>query len=513
MTACTPLLELHDVSVRFEARGRAAVETPKLSLVVNAEEAVALIGASGSGKTQAMYAVMGVLEPNARAEGAIFFRGRELLGLEQGELNRIRGVSISMIFQDPGAALDPMLPVGRQIGDVIRYHRTLPRASLAERIKSLLQWVGLEQEGVLPETFPHQISGGQRQRVMIAMALSNDPAIIIADEATSALDAIAQQRVVRLLVKLKAELGIAVLFVTHDLNLARVLADRVYVTGGGAAEDGNSRATPSETRVRPEPASAGDGVPVLEAVNLSARHEEGFGVSGLSFALERGRTVCLVGASGSGKTTAARALLRLMPSGGSVRFRGRELPPPSTGAMRFLRRHIQMVFQDPFTSLSPRMTVEELVSEGLREFEPGLSRDAVRRRVLEMLAEVGLDENLLHRRPSGLSGGQRQRVAIARAAILHPDVLVLDEPTSALDRQSGEKIWTLLERLRIATGMSYVLITHDVIDIARHHADWILVMKDGAVVEQGAPETILERPAHAYTRELIDAARCMRLPA
>jgi len=524
-----PVLSLRGLSVRFDTETGPVEAVKGVDLDVHAGETVAIVGESGSGKSQTMMAVMGLLARNGRAEGSVRYRGEEILGLEPSALNRYRGRKISMIFQEPMTSLDPLYRVGDQIAEPLMRHAGLSRAAALRRAAELLDLVHIPDPQRRLSFYPHELSGGQRQRVMIAMALANDPDILIADEPTTALDVTVQARILALLSELKQRLDMAIVFITHDLGIVRRFADRTYVMKGGeVVESGPTQtlfdrprhdytrmlidAEPTGRKQPPPPGSP----TVLTAENVQvvfAQREGLFGrrrhelraVDGVDLTVRRGETIGIVGESGSGKSTLGRALLRLVPAAGIVRYEDRALMPLDRAAMRPLRRHMQLVFQDPFGSLSPRLTAGEIVTEGLLVHEPGLTRAERDRRAAAAFEEVWLDPATRHRFPHEFSGGQRQRIAIARAMILKPALVVLDEPTSALDRSVQKSIVELLRHLQQKHGLAYVFISHD-LAVVRALADEIMVMKSGKVVERGPVAAIFDNPREAYTRELIAAA-------
>jgi oligopeptide transport system ATP-binding protein len=472
---------------------------------------------------------MGLLASNGAASGSVRYRGQELLGMSQSALNRIRGVKITMIFQEPMTSLDPLYRVGEQISEPLVQHGGLSRAAARDRAIELLRLVQVPHAEQRVDSYPHELSGGQRQRVMIAMALANDPDILIADEPTTALDVTIQAQILDLLKGLQARLGMAIVLITHDLGIVRRFADRVYVMRSGRiVEEGSaarifSRPQHDYTKMllaaEPEgekPPVADDAPPLLKAGNIRVAFRLGAGffsrgayelraVDGVSLTLHAGQTIGIVGESGSGKSTLGRALLRLVPSEGTLQFEGRDLKAIDFRKERWVRRELQIVFQDPYGSLSPRLTVGQIVTEGLLVHEPGLSRAERDRRAAQALAEVQLDPAMQNRYPHEFSGGQRQRIAIARTMILKPKVVALDEPTSALDRSVQKEIVELLRSLQEAHGLSYLFISHD-LAVVRAMADEVIVMKEGRVVERGCTETVFAEPKDPYTRTLMAAA-------
>mgnify|MGYP001408408885 CR=1 FL=1 len=523
------VLCVRGLSVRFETESGAVEAVKGIDLDVGAGETVAIVGESGSGKSQTMMAVMGLLARNGRADGSVLYRGEEILGLPARALNRYRGRKITMIFQEPMTSLDPLYRIGEQIAEPLMRHAGLSRTAARRRAVELLDLVHIPDPERRIKAYPHELSGGQRQRVMIAMALANDPDILIADEPTTALDVTVQARILELLSELKARLGMAIVFITHDLGIVRRFADRTYVMKSGEVVESGAtdalferprhdytrmliEAEPTGRKAPPPP----DSPTVLTAEDVRVvftRHEGLFGrrqhdlraVDGVDLAVRRGETVGIVGESGSGKSTLGRALLRLMPAAGLVRYEDRALMPLDRSAMRPLRRHMQLVFQDPFGSLSPRLTAGEIVTEGLLVHEPGLTRAERDRQAASAFEEVWLDPATRHRFPHEFSGGQRQRIAIARAMILKPALVVLDEPTSALDRSVQKSIVELLRHLQEKHGLAYIFISHD-LAVVRALSDEIMVMKSGKVVERGPAAAIFDAPREAYTRELIAAA-------
>ena len=524
-----PILSLRGLAVRFDLHDGEVHAVRGIDLDVMPGETVAIVGESGSGKSQAMMAAMGLLAPNGRATGSVRYRGQELLGMPTRLLNRFRGAKITMIFQEPMTSLDPLYTVGDQIAEPLMQHGRLGRAEARKRGVELLELVRIARPEARIDAYPHELSGGQRQRVMIAMALANGPDILIADEPTTALDVTIQAQILELLKDLQGRLGMAVAFITHDLGIVRRFADRVYVmrTGEVVEEGPVSRifSDPHHAYTRmllaaqPEgrkPDIPDEAPPLLEAGNLAVTFHIGGGflsgdgfelkaVDRVSLTLHAGQTIGIVGESGSGKSTLGRALLRLIPSQGTIRFEGRDLRALDLKRERWLRRELQIVFQDPFGSLSPRLTVGQIVTEGLLVHEPQLSRAERDERAVQALEEVQLDPAMRNRYPHEFSGGQRQRIAIARTMILKPKVVVLDEPTSALDRSVQKEIVELLRRLQEAHGLSYLFISHD-LAVVRAMADEVIVMKEGRVVERGCTEAIFADPKDSYTRALMAAA-------
>jgi len=527
MTA--PVLTVRDLRVSFPSeRGR--VEAVRgIDLDVHPGRTLALVGESGSGKSATALSLIGLQPPNARVSGEVLLRGRQLVGLDDRQLSQVRGKQIGMIFQDPLSALTPIYPAGRQVADAVRVHTRLTRSQAWERAIELLDLVGIPQPRSRAKEFPHQFSGGMRQRVVIALAIANDPDVIIADEPTTALDVTVQAQILELLRDLQKRLGMSIVFITHDLGIVRRFADRTYVMKRGEVVESGATTDifsapkhpytqmliDAEPTGRKEPVSMNAPL-VLDAGNIEVQFALKSGlfgrtshvlraVDGVSLSVRAGETVGVVGESGSGKSTLGRAILRLLPASGTVRFEDRNLMPLDRSGMRPLRRHLQLVFQDPFGSLSPRMTAGEIVTEGLLVHEPSISRKERDRRAAQAFEEVRLDPAWRNRFPHEFSGGQRQRIAIARAMILHPKLVVLDEPTSALDRSVQKEIVELLRDLQRAHSLAYVFISHD-LAVVRALSDEIMVMKSGKVVERGTAEEIFERPNEDYTRDLIAAA-------
>ena len=521
------LLEVADLGVRFG--GFDAVKGASFTL--DRGETLAIVGESGSGKSVTALSILQLLPyPTAsHPTGSIRFAGEELVGRDDRFMRTIRGARVGMIFQEPMTSLNPLHNVERQIGEVLFVHRGVTREEARRRALELLRLVGIPQPETRLAAFPHQLSGGQRQRVMIAMALANDPDLLIADEPTTALDVTIQAQILQLLKDLQARLGMAILFITHDLTIVRRLADRVCVmTGGELVEQGPvadvfDRPRHPYTRRLLAAAPKGDPAPADPAASvlLAARDlkvhfpiQRGLfrrtvghikAVDGVSLRIRAGQTVGLVGESGSGKTTLGLALLRLTRSEGPIDFAGRPLQGLSWRELRPLRRELQIVFQDPFGSLSPRLSVGQIVAEGLELH--GLGDDAAGRRqmVSAILGEVGLDPEDQDRYPHEFSGGQRQRISIARAMVLRPRLVVLDEPTSALDMSVQAQIIDLLRDLQRRHGLAYLFISHD-LRVIRAMSHEVVVMKDGVVVERGPTERIFAAPEQAYTRALMAAA-------
>ena len=529
MSEPAKLLEVRDLGVTFGTNTVPAVEGASFSL--GKGETLAIVGESGSGKTVTALSILQLLPyPLARhPAGSIRFAGEELIGAPAERLRQIRGNRIAMVFQEPMTSLNPLHRVERQIGEVLTLHKKLPENLVRGRVLELLQLVGLPEAEKRLGAFPHELSGGQRQRVMIAMALANKPDLLIADEPTTALDVTIQAQILSLLKDLKAKLGMALLLITHDLNIVRKMAERVCVmTEGHIVEQGpvedvfanpihtyTRKLLAAEPRGRPAPGPGGapliaevDGLKVWYPIKtglLRRVTDNVKAVDGISFTLHEGHTLGVVGESGSGKTTLGLAFLRLIESNGAIRFAGRPIDGLGSAALRPLRRQMQVVFQDPFGSLSPRMSIAEIVGEGLAVHEPGLSPEARDGLAVGALKEVGLDPESRFRYPHEFSGGQRQRIAIARALVLKPKLIVLDEPTSALDMSVQAQIVDLLRDLQQRHKLAYIFISHD-LRVIRALADEVVVMKEGKIVEQGPANHLFDRPQQDYTKALMAAA-------
>jgi microcin C transport system ATP-binding protein len=526
-----PLLSVEDLSVAFRQEGRAALAVDRVSFDIKKGETVALVGESGSGKSVTALSILKLLPYPAASHpsGRVLFKGRDLLALSEREIRAVRGDDITMVFQEPMTSLNPLHTIERQIAEVLEIHRGLSGAGARTRIIELLAEVGIPDPKARLAAYPHQLSGGQRQRVMIALALANEPDLFIADEPTTALDVTVQAQILRLLKKLQAKLGMAMLFITHDLGIVRKIAERVCVMKEGKIVEAGAVA---ELFARPQhpytkaliaaepkgaPAPARPDAPiVIETDDLRVWFpiRRGFlrrtvghikAVDGVSLAIHRGETLGVVGESGSGKTTLGLALLRLIASEGPVVFLGHSIQGLKFRALRPFRRDMQIVFQDPYGSLSPRMSISEIVGEGLRVHQPRLSAGEREAKVIAALQDVGLDPQTRHRYPHEFSGGQRQRVAVARAIVLEPSFIVLDEPTSALDMMIQAQIVDLLRALQRRRDLTYMFISHD-LKVVAALASNVLVMRDGKVVEQGPAATLFARPQSDYTRALFKAA-------
>ena len=526
-----PLLTVRGLSTRFMLPTGPVDAVKDASFEIRKGETLALVGESGSGKSVTALSILQLL-PYPLAQhpaGSIRFKGREIMGATQEVLRDVRGDEISMIFQEPMTSLNPLHTVEKQINETLILHLGLSREAARERTLELLKMVGIPDAAKRLGAYPHELSGGQRQRVMIAMALANEPDLLIADEPTTALDVTIQAQILKLLKELQAEFGMALLLITHDLSIVRKMADTVCVMTEGEiverepTEDIFERPRHAYTRKllaaqpKGDPIKAEPDAPVIMAgANIKVHFPIRKGllkrtvdyvraVDGISLEVREGHTLGVVGESGSGKTTLGLALLRLISSVGEIRFKGAVIQGLKARELRPLRREMQVVFQDPYGSLSPRMSVGQIVEEGLKVHDLGgtpAEREAL---IVDALQEVGLDPESRHRYPHEFSGGQRQRVAIARAMVLKPRFLVLDEPTSALDMSVQAQIVDLLRELQDKNRLAYLFISHD-LKVVRTLADEVLVMRDGRVVEHGPAEQIFEDPQEAYTQALMKAA-------
>jgi len=530
-----PLIEVKDLSVSFRGEGGETVAVDHVSFNIMPGETLALVGESGSGKSVSALSILQLLPyPQAsHPSGEIWMDGENLMGASEKVLRRIRGNRISMVFQEPMTSLNPLHTIERQVGEMLILHKGLRREAVKKRVIELLTKVGIPNPEARLDAYPHQLSGGQRQRVMIAMALANEPDVLIADEPTTALDVTVQAQILELLLKLKREMGMALLLITHDLGVVRKMADQVCVmTGGKIVESGatqnvfNAPQHPyTQHLIASEPkgralGGSPDAPVIIEANDLKVWFPIKRGllrktvdhikaVDGISLKLRQGRTLGVVGESGSGKTTLGLALLRLISSDGGIEFQGANIQGLKSKELRPLRQHMQIVFQDPYGSLSPRMSIGQIVEEGLIVQKLGLSASQLRKRVTEALDEVGLDSASLDRYPHEFSGGQRQRIAIARALALKPRFVMLDEPTSALDMSVQAQIVDLLRNLQHRHNLAYLFISHD-LRVVRALADDILVMRDGKVVEGGTADEVFDAPKTDYTKALMAAAFDLR---
>jgi microcin C transport system ATP-binding protein len=527
----TPLLSIRDLSVEFVQDGHVTRAVDRVSFDIAKGETVALVGESGSGKSVTALSILKLLPyPAARhPSGQVLFNGQNLLDRNERDLRAVRGADISMVFQEPMTSLNPLHTIERQVGEILELHRGWSKPKIRARVLELLEQVGIRDPEQRLDAYPHQLSGGQRQRVMIAMALANEPDLLIADEPTTALDVTVQAQILKLLEELQKKLGMAMLFITHDLGIVRKFADRVCVmTKGRIVETGPVEAVftkpqhaytkhllAAEPKGNPPPVNAkapiivsGDNVRVWFPIKRGFfRKTVGHikAVDGVSVTVREGQTLGVVGESGSGKTTLGLALLRLISSEGPIVYLGNRIEDKTRNEMRALRKDMQVVFQDPYGSLSPRMSVADIVAEGLRVHGKKQTAEERRVTVASALSEVGIDPASMDRYPHEFSGGQRQRIAIARAMALNPKFVVLDEPTSALDMSVQAQIVDLLRDLQKKHDLSYLFISHD-LKVVRALASEVIVLKDGKVVEQGPSKKIFEKPETDYTKALIAAA-------
>ena len=525
------LLSIKDLSVSFNTQNGLVKIIDDISFDISSGENLALVGESGSGKSVTALSILRLHEEanTVYSDADISFHGKNLLKLNKDELLKVRGKNISMIFQEPMTSLNPVFTVGQQIEEVLTLHQDLNKVDKQKRVLELLERVGIRQPEQKVNVYPHSLSGGQRQRIMIAMALACDPALLIADEPTTALDVTIQQQILDLLHEIQQETGMSVLLITHDLNLVRRFAHRVCVMQDGRIVETNEThklfeqpqheytkfLLDSEPDKKIATVEASTDV-VLSTDNLRCyfpiykgffkrKVDEVKAVDDVSLLLRSGETLGIVGESGSGKTTLGLAMFRLLASQGEIYFKKVNVSDFSENHMRPLRRHFQIVFQDPFSSLSPRMTVRQIIDEGLKLHFPELNVAQRLERIVNVLCEVGLDETILWRYPHEFSGGQRQRIAIARTVVLEPDVILLDEPTSALDVSVQKQVLGLLAQLQEKHKLSYLFISHD-LRVVRAMSHRVIVMRQGKVVEQGNVDDVFDNPKHDYTRELASAS-------
>ncbi|BDV34712.1 ABC transporter ATP-binding protein [Methylocystis iwaonis] len=524
-----PLLDVRDLSVAFLQGGRETIAVDRVSFSLERGKTLALVGESGSGKSISALSIVRLLPPGAIATGEALFGGEDMLKVSDGALRAVRGARITMVFQEPMTSLNPLHTIEQQIAEILELHGMRGYEALRKRVVELLTEVGIPNPEARLGAYPHQLSGGQRQRVMIAMALANKPDLLIADEPTTALDVTVQAQIIALLERLQQTYGMAILFITHDLNLVRRFADTVCVMQKGRIVESGDVAkvfeTPSHPYTKALLTAEPKGDPIVEdekaPIVVSADNlrvwfpiKRGFmrrtvdhvkAVDGVSVTVREGGTVGVVGESGSGKTTLALAMLRLIRSEGPIVFLGARIDGKSVAEMRPLRRDMQVVFQDPYGSLSPRMSVADIVAEGLTVQRPELTLDERREIVARALTETGLDPATMDRYPHEFSGGQRQRIAIARAIVLEPKFVVLDEPTSALDMTVQAQIIDLLRDLQRRRGLAYLFISHD-LRVVKALAGELIVMRHGKVVESGPAAKLFAEPESDYTRALFAAA-------
>ena len=525
----TPLLEVANLSISFDQSGASVPAVDNISFSLAKGRTLALVGESGSGKSVTALAIVRLLAPAAKVSGHIRYAGDDVLAKSEAALQAMRGKNITMVFQEPMSSLNPLHMIEKQIGEILTLHGMRGAGKIRAKVVSLLEEVGIPDPASRLAAYPHQLSGGQRQRVMIAMALANRPDLFIADEPTTALDVTVQAQILKLLKDLQARYGMAMLFITHDLGIVRKIADDVAVMQRGKiveagpvaqifstprhaytkallAAEPKGIAPPLDTSAKPMVIA--DDVKVWFPVRRGLlRRTIGHikAVDGISFTLREGQTLGVVGESGSGKTTLGLAILRLIPSTGPIAWLGQRIDGLNSRQMRPLRRDMQIVFQDPFGSLSPRLSVSQIVEEGLAVQNPRLTYGERRERIAKALADTGLDPSSMDRFPHEFSGGQRQRIAIARAMALEPKFVVLDEPTSALDMSVQAQIVDLLRDLQKARGLSYMFISHD-LKVVRALASDLIVMRNGKIVETGAAAEIFSAPKSEYTRALFAAA-------
>ncbi|WP_111742019.1 microcin C ABC transporter ATP-binding protein YejF [Leminorella richardii] len=525
----TPLLDIQNLSIAFRQGNQEKRIVDDLSLTIDEGETLALVGESGSGKSVTALSILRLLPapPVVYPSGDILFNGVSLLKADEQTLRRYRGNDISMIFQEPMVSLNPLHQIDKQLSEVLLVHRGMTKQAARDEILEVLQRVGIREAKNRLNAYPHQLSGGERQRVMIAMAILTRPKLLIADEPTTALDVSVQAQILRLLAELRQELNMSMLFITHDLNIVRKLADRVAVMNQGKCVEQNGcqalfnhpqhpytqKLLDSEPKGHPRPLASDDVLLEIKDLTIGFPHSSGLFqrkishdvVKSISFSLRKGESLGLVGESGSGKSTTGLALLRLLASRGEIWFDGQPLHGLSFKQMLPYRSRMQIVFQDPFSALNPRFTVAQIVEEGL-EVHHSLTPQEREARVISTMQEVGLDPESRHRYPTEFSGGQRQRIAIARALILEPEMLILDEPTSSLDRTVQAQILQLLKGLQQERGLTYLFISHD-LQVIRSLCHRIIVMRNGEIVEHGDCEQVFQSPQHAYTKSLLEDAQ------
>ncbi|MEX0338686.1 MAG: ABC transporter ATP-binding protein [Arenibacterium sp.] len=529
VASTSPILDVRDLKVTFSQDGVVTEAVKGVSFALDRGETVALVGESGSGKSVTALSTVSLLGDSANVQGSVTYNDQQMIGADKKLLHQVRGNDISFIFQEPMTSLNPLHTIEKQMTESLNLHQGIDGAEARERILELLDKVGIRDAESRLTAYPHELSGGQRQRVMIAMALANKPDILIADEPTTALDVTIQAQILELLAELKASENMGLLFITHDLGIVRRIADRVCVMKGGEiVETGQTaeifehprhpytrKLLAAEPSGEPDPvASNAELIAETEALKIWFPIKKGFlrrtvgyvkAVNAANLTVRAGETVGIVGESGSGKTTLALAIMRLIASEGRVSFRGEDIRKWSTRELRRLRKDMQIVFQDPYGSLSPRMTCFQIISEGLKIHNVDPARDK-RELVADVMRETGLDPVAMDRYPHEFSGGQRQRIAIARAMVLRPRLLVLDEPTSALDMTVQVQIVDLLRDLQRKYGLAYLFISHD-LKVVRAMSHQVIVMKQGDVVEHGTAQDVFDNPREAYTQTLVAAAQ------
>ncbi len=530
MDITPPLLKVENLSVEFRTEAGTVSAAQDVSFSINRGQTLALVGESGSGKTVSALSILQLLPyPIAQhPTGSILLDNQQLMGAPFDRLQSVRGNQVSMIFQEPMTSLNPLHTIEKQISEPLVLHQGMSQQSANQRAKELLQLVGLDEISQRLTAFPHELSGGQRQRVMIAMALANEPDLLIADEPTTALDVTVQAQILRLLKSLKDQFKMAMLFITHDLAVVRKIADQVCVMQQGKiVEQGETSkifGEPSHiytkellaAQPQPKSAIATGSTTIIEATDLKVWYPIKKGifrrttdyvkaVDGLNLEVKVGQTLGVVGESGSGKTTLGLALLRLISSRGHIKFKKKSIQELKFKQLQPLRRQMQIIFQDPFGSLNPRMSVGEIVAEGLQIHKIETDKSKREQLIIDILTQVGLEAETKDRYPHEFSGGQRQRIAIARAIVLKPELIVLDEPTSSLDVSVQAQVLDLLQRLQLEYRLTYIFISHD-LKVIRSVSDNLIVMKDGLMVEQGETETVFTQPRAEYTKSLISAA-------
>lgn len=523
------ILNVENLEISFETEEKKVEAVKNISFHLNQGETLAIVGESGAGKSVAAQSILKLLpENNTNIKGRILFHGKDLAVADDEYLRSIRGKKISFIFQEPGASLNPLHTIEKQIGEIIEIHRKKQEKNIRKEIIRLLDLVGIEKPETRLKSYPHQLSGGQKQRVMIAMAIANNPEILVADEPTTALDVRIQAQVLKLIKKLQKKLSMSVILITHDLEIVKNFADRVCVMRHGEIlETGSSRdifKSPENTYTKklvsigsdftlPKTPETEENILEVENLNVNFLIKKSLfkkntkyfnAVKNLSLKIKKGDSLGIVGESGSGKSSFAMAVLRLIKSTGKVEFQKNRLDQIGKKELSKLRKNIQVVFQDPYNSLSPRMSIKQIIGEGLEKHFPQLSHDHDSL-IEKIISEVGLSKEMLHRYPHEFSGGERQRIAIARAIILKPELIILDEPTSALDRSVQYQVVELLKKLKEKYGLTYIFISHD-LRIVRSICPSLIVMNNGEIVESGKTEEIFSAPECDYTKELLSAS-------